>query len=300
MIKYLAHICFSICLLIGIITGFPILGFFGAIFAYQRIKNAQIIWKYEIEEKVNLFEKQIKGYYLKSKRQISKITSTKEELAAYKEDRKNRKSERLKAEQREKRDLAYILPNCVRKWPYGDNLTMKHRYYYNYYTYKYHKYDATAAMWATWNIVWGFKGGFVGTTPTYEYSIIFNKIVSLVETTLKDAFGQRTKYLTFVCLTASSQYKTECRYKRFSNIICSRLGMENAFHHIRVTKDGTARHGGGDGSMERTYNTKFFNGKYIVLFDDVCTTGASLNDEKRYLESIGAKVICAITIGQTV
>ena len=41
-------------------------------------------------------------------------------------------------------------------------------------------------------------------------------------------------------------------------------------------------------------------GKFIgVLFDDVRTTGNSLEQERRLLEGMGTNVICAITIAQT-
>ena len=75
--------------------------------------------------------------------------------------------------------------------------------------------------------------------------------------------------------------------------------MINAYPHIRVTEDGNAKHDGGDGSHRVYYDSYFFNGKYVVLFDDVRTTGNSLEQERRTLEGFGAKVICAVTIAQT-
>ena len=69
--------------------------------------------------------------------------------------------------------------------------------------------------------------------------------------------------------------------------------------YINVATDGSARHEGGTGVGGKTYNSTFFNGKYVVLFDDVRTSGSSIEHERRILESFGAKVICAITIAQT-
>lgn len=42
-----------------------------------------------------------------------------------------------------------------------------------------------------------------------------------------------------------------------------------------------------------------FKGKFVVLFDDVRTSGKSLEHERQTLEGFGATVICAITLGQT-
>ena len=50
---------------------------------------------------------------------------------------------------------------------------------------------------------------------------------------------------------------------------------------------------------KKQYDEWFFNGKFIILFDDVRTSGASLEEEKSRLESFGAKIIGAITIAQT-
>jgi predicted amidophosphoribosyltransferase len=75
--------------------------------------------------------------------------------------------------------------------------------------------------------------------------------------------------------------------------------MKNAFPYIQVSSDGSAKHEGGTGVGGKSYDRDFFRGKYIVLFDDVRTSGASLEQERRNLESLGAKVICAITIAQT-
>ena len=75
--------------------------------------------------------------------------------------------------------------------------------------------------------------------------------------------------------------------------------MNNAYPHIQVIEGGSAKHDGGDGSRRVSYDQYFFNGKYVVLFDDVRTTGHSLEQERRTMEELGAKVICAVTIVQT-
>ena len=42
-----------------------------------------------------------------------------------------------------------------------------------------------------------------------------------------------------------------------------------------------------------------FKDKYVILFDDVITSGRSMENFKRLLEGSGAKVIAGLSIGKT-
>ena len=134
---------------------------------------------------------------------------------------------------------------------------------------------------------------------SFEHRSALMTVTQLVENALRSAFGAKTEYLTLVCLTASTQRKTELRYKEFAEQLCKNLNMNNAYPHIQVIEGGSAKHDGGNGSRRVSYDQYFFNGKYVVLFDDVRTTGHSLEQERRTMEKLGAKVICAVTIAQT-
>ena len=147
--------------------------------------------------------------------------------------------------------------------------------------------------------MWNFKNDPNKNVSSWEHKESLQTVICLVKNLLQSTFGSKTQYLTFVCLTASTQQKTEARYKEFSEIICNDLNMGNAFSYIRVIEDGNSKHDGGTGTRRVTYDNYFFRGKYVVLFDDVRTTGISLEREKQILEELGAKVICAITIAQT-
>ena len=199
----------------------------------------------------------------------------------------------------EKRNLVNTLPACVSSWISHSSSTLKHKYFYDYYTYAVYKDNATSSMWNTWRTVWHFKNDPDKNVSSYEHDSAFQTVTRLVENELRSTFGSKTEYLTLVCLTASTQRKTELRFKDFAEKVCNDLNMTNAYSHIRVVEDGGARHDGGDGCRTVSHDRYFFNGKYVVLFDDVRTTGRSLEQERRILESLGAKVICAITIAQT-
>ena len=216
-------------------------------------------------------------------------------------ERKKREEEiARKKKEEEKRSLNSTLPACVASWSSHSNSSLKHKYFYDYYSYAVYKDHARASMWDIWRTVWHFKNDPSKKVSVFEHHEALQKVISLVEDTLRTSFGTKTEYLTLVCLTASTQKKTELRYKEFSEKVCHDLNMMNAYSHIQVIEDGNAKHDGGDGSRIVSYDSYFFKNKYIVLFDDVRTTGNSLEQERKTLEGFGAKVICAVTIAQTV
>lgn len=199
----------------------------------------------------------------------------------------------------EKRNLANTLPACVKSWQTHSNSSLKHMFFYDYYTYANYKGTTSASIRDTWRTIWHFKNDPDKNVSDSDHQAALKTVTGLVEKALRSAFGSKTEYLTLVCLTASTRRKTELRYKDFAEIVCKDLNMTNAYPHIRVVEGGSAKHEGGDGLRQVSYDSSFFSGKYVVLFDDVRTTGNSLEQERRTLEELGAKVICAVTIAQT-
>ena len=221
--------------------------------------------------------------------------------AERKEAERKRQEEELARQRKEaeRRNLSTLLPACVASWNTHSNSTLKHKYYYDYYSYSQYKNEASSNMWDAWFTVWHFKNDPTKNVTEVKHKNALNIVTNLIEETLRTTFGSKTEYLTLVCLTASTQRKTELRFKEFAEKVCSDLNMINAYPHIRVVEDGSAKHDGGDGSRKVSYDRYFFKDKFIVLFDDVRTSGRSLEKERRTLEQFGATVICAITIAQT-
>ena len=91
------------------------------------------------------------------------------------------------------------------------------------------------------------------------------------------------------------------RYESFSRQLCSELDMYNGYDHIRVVEDKTSVREGGTFVSGELYDIDnyFFNGKYVILFDDVVTRGRSMQVFKQLLEARGATIICALSIGRT-
>lgn len=224
---------------------------------------------------------------------------------------KEREEERLKEQQREEEirrqkvitrqkeeEAKRILPNCVFSWSTHSNSTIKHCWFVDYYSYNRYKNEADSSMWDAWHLVWNFKND-VSRISSSDHRIALNRVIQLTENKLHSTFGDKVNYLTLVCLAASTSASTKSRFEVFADRVCSDLGMTNGFDYIRIISDAIPKHLGGNGFPEKSYNRQFFNGKYVILFDDVRTSGKSLELEKSQLESMGAKVIGAITIAQT-
>ena len=76
--------------------------------------------------------------------------------------------------------------------------------------------------------------------------------------------------------------------------------MENGFDYTHVTVSREARHNGGEeGVVNYTFDDSFFNGKRVILLDDIITKGNSMRIAKAKLEKLGAQVICGLSVGKT-
>lgn len=162
-------------------------------------------------------------------------------------------------------------------------------------------FEATEEEWAIRWIIWDFKNT-PGKTSETEHQNTLNKVIPMIKDNLLKTFEEKNlKYLTLVCIPASSQLKTQARYKEFSQRICNELGMINAYPHITVTKEKEEKHlGGSDLDINKLhFDEEFFKGKYVLLFDDIITKGKSMVTFKNKMESLGAIVIGGLALGKT-
>ena len=149
--------------------------------------------------------------------------------------------------------------------------------------------------------MWNFKNDPDRISP-FAHANTLNKVIAMIKTKLLSSFSEEgLKYLTLVCIPASSQAKTQARYEEFSSRICEELGMINAFPHITVTEERLEKHLGGTNTDtdKLSFDEDFFKGKFILLFDDVITRGNSMRTFKRKMEELGATVVGGLCIGRT-
>lgn len=210
----------------------------------------------------------------------------------YEEIERKRKREEEERKAAQKRELE----NCVSNWN-----SIGYSLHYNYLLRYYPTtcdFDATEDEWADRWLVWNFKNT-PGKTSTLQHEQALNNLLPRLTSMLRSTFGDKLQLLTLVCIPAASKVNNNARFKDFSERLSNSTGMYNAFGHIQVMEDATPKHLGGTGTPVLHFDESYFNGRYVLLFDDVITRGNSMLRFKSKLETLGATVIAGVSIGKT-
>jgi ComF family protein len=154
-------------------------------------------------------------------------------------------------------------------------------------------------------IIWELK--YKDNTAVLEYigKILYDEIMALVSDII--LFDQKAEFL-LIPIPISNKRRSERGYNQSEYI--SRSIMENNNAHILLyspqwfqkTKD-TISQSHSQSKEERMKNlTGCFEanpnveGKYVILIDDVATTGSTLSEARKTLLEVGAKYVYAFTI----
>lgn len=146
--------------------------------------------------------------------------------------------------------------------------------------------------------IWKFKDGLdIVLQPHYLLENILSQFFT------KEELSQ----MVFVCVPSSSKESNDKRYQFFSVRVSERTGLINGFKHLKVRGVKNEKHLKKTKEIdefEEEYSIEldknFFNGKFIILFDDIVTSGSTMLEMKRRIEEVGAIVICALSLGKTV
>lgn len=216
-----------------------------------------------------------------------------------KELRKKLLLEAKLAKEIKEREAKKNLKEKVKDWHLIKGV-LRYNYLLNYYPTTC-EFEANDEEWDDRYTVWNFKNT-PGKTDEDDHQATLDDVIPRIKSKLCSTFGESSlKYLTLVCIPASSSVKTELRYKEFSERLCEETGMENAYSHLSVTKASEEKKFGGHGIMTNniSFDEDFFKGKYVLLFDDVITKGESMLRFKLKMERLGAIVVCGFSIGKT-
>ncbi|MDT3662884.1 MAG: phosphoribosyltransferase [Anaerobiospirillum sp.] len=108
--------------------------------------------------------------------------------------------------------------------------------------------------------------------------------------------------IAFVCLPASKKANHEARFKNFSESICKYLGIQNGFDHLTIINEkdpkyspfATKRNWNMESDLQ--FDSDFFEGKKVILFDDIVTSGDSMRAFIYKLRSLGAKPVLCMSL----
>ena len=161
--------------------------------------------------------------------------------------------------------------------------------------------NQSSDIWNDCRMVWNFK---YNPEKVYdeENAKAVEWVVKQAEEIIVTTFGkENAQYITFACIPASNQEMTVRRYKAFSEKLCKATGMINAFNHVKVTHAKAEKHTGGNSFSQDMleYDKDFFKDKYVLLFDDVITSGSSMKFFQFKLQELGSNVIGGMSIGRT-
>lgn len=214
-------------------------------------------------------------------------------------DKENKRQAQIREEKEREKKAQKNLVEAVSSW---DTLVggLHFSYLFYYYPTKC-DFEATEEEWSNRRIVWNFKNT-PGKTSASDHKEALYKAIAMLKNKLLATFeADSLKYLTFVCIPASSQIKTQARYEEFSYRISGELGLINAYPHISVVTEKEERRSGGTSidTNKLSFDEDFFKGKYVLLFDDVITRGDSMRTFKRKMESLGAIVVGGLSLGKT-
>ena len=212
---------------------------------------------------------------------IDNRTKEKEE-----EERKRKEAEEQKRKQEEALRKKRMMLGAAEsnRWPMVKGV--HHYFFYYYYPTRFD--NITEFDWNVRYLIWDFKDGKK-----------HDEVCKMLTTKLKRVYGEALDLLTFVCIPASTCEVNHKRYCSFMADVCNATGMENGYDHITIKTEKDPAHKGGTSVAEYAYNKEFFNGRQIILFDDVVTRGRSLAKMKMELEGVGAHIVAALSIGHT-
>ena len=230
------------------------------------------------------------------------IESSKQDALKREAEEKAREEERKRQEVERAKLSAHapaVFAENVKSWEhlYGN-------FYYNYLFYYYPtnipNFEATQEEWWNRRNVWDFKNDPDKNILPEDHETTLKEIIPQIKHKLSETFGEDyLQFLTLACLPASTKLKNIARYEEFSNRLCTETGMINGYPYITIVKDGLPRHETGQSAPPEVTIADWFNGKYVLLFDDVITRGRTMLRYKEIFEQKGAIVVGGFTLGKT-
>lgn len=130
-------------------------------------------------------------------------------------------------------------------------------------------------------------------------------VADLVCKELQSLFGSGTKNVMLACVPTSSYRKYVKRFALMSELVAAGLHQQNAFPYIEIFGLRDAKHLNKDHMVhdDSCYQVRvdphFFQGKKVVIFDDLITSGRSAEAFRKMMEDAGAEVVGSIFLAET-
>ena len=122
---------------------------------------------------------------------------------------------------------------------------------------------------------------------------------------LRQWYGDKAKDLVVVPVPCSSMAQYRFRFSYFCVVVANTLGQANPMQHVTILGKRTAAHRNPahtvvkDDNYEVQVDGDFFNGKKVVIVDDIVSSGRTADDFAKMLEEAGAEVKGGIFFAKT-
>lgn len=140
----------------------------------------------------------------------------------------------------------------------------------------------------------------------YEFKngISFDKFLIEIKDWLIENYGTyQLNGIVFLPIPASNKKVNEKRYKRFCELLCKDLKIENGYDYISMKENNSPNHlkdNINSKKYEFILNEDKLKGKRLIVFDDILTSGKTFYSLAIALEDLNCKIRLAIFLARTV
>lgn len=133
----------------------------------------------------------------------------------------------------------------------------------------------------------------------------YEEVARLTAANMTERYGASCADIVFSPVPASTHKKNEIRYKAFCQRVCELTGAINGYDYVSVSGERLTIHENRKAEKEVRkvniieFDTAFFNGKSVIVFDDVITKGLSYATYASQLERLGANVLGGMFLART-
>ena len=141
--------------------------------------------------------------------------------------------------------------------------------------------------------LWHFKDGD-------DDDVMWDVIESFAKI-IRKMLGNDTHNVVLAFIPASDVATSNRRWGIFSSIMADEIGCINGYEHMRPKRDSVPRHyiGGRGVPRELDVDEDYFDGKRVVLIDDLVNTGRTFRNAVETLRGAGADVVLGLSVATT-
>lgn len=138
----------------------------------------------------------------------------------------------------------------------------------------------------------------------FKNGISFEKFLIEVREWFIEEYGDyRLNRIIFLPIPASNEKINEKRYRKFCEILCKDLKIENGYEYISMKENSFPNHLKGntkDKKYEFILKEDKLRRRHVIVFDDILTSGKTFCSLATALESLNCKIKLVLFLARTI